>query len=98
MQVYIQWHEEKRRTNLCEHGIDFIDLVDFFDGELITDEDVRYEYAEARFQSIGILSGFVLSVVWVPTDIDATRIRLISARKATQRETQEWFHRYGIRH
>ena len=53
MQVYIQWHEEKRCTNLREHGIDFIDLVDFFDGELITDEDVRYEYAEARFQSIG---------------------------------------------
>ena len=45
MQVYIQWHAEKRCTNLREHGIDFIDLVDFFDGELITDEDVRYEYA-----------------------------------------------------
>jgi uncharacterized protein len=98
MHVYIQWDEEKRRANLREHGIDFADLLEFFDGELATDEDARYFYGEPRFQSVGILAGVVLSVVWTPVDTDATTIRLISARKATRYETQKWFHRYCTRH
>lgn len=98
MHVYIQWHEEKRRRNLREHGVDFIDLEHFFAGELLTEEDVRYQYAESRFQSIGMLGDCVVHVVWTPADDESTTIRVISARKATYRETQAWFHRYGTRH
>jgi uncharacterized DUF497 family protein len=98
MHVYIQWDEEKRRRNLREHGVDFIDLEQFFAGDLLTDEDARYGYAESRFQSIGMLGNCVVYVVWTPADDDDTTIRLISARKATHRETQAWFDRYGTRH
>jgi uncharacterized DUF497 family protein len=98
MHVYIQWDEEKRRMNLREHGVDFIDLESFFEGELLTQEDERYGYAETRFQSIGMLGDRVVFVVWTPADDEGTTLRLISARKATQRETQAWFDCYGTRH
>jgi uncharacterized DUF497 family protein len=96
--MYIQWHEAKRRRNLREHGVDFLDLADFFDGELITQEDTRYHYAEPRFQSIGMVRGFVLLVVWTAADADFDLIHLISARRATQYETQTWFEHYSTRH
>ena len=98
MHVYIQWDEVKRRRNLREHGVDFLDLEHFFAGELITAEDMRYEYIELRFRSIGLLGNRVVHVVWTPGDEETTTIRLISARKATHRETQAWFHRYCARH
>lgn len=96
--MYIQWNEAKRRMNLREHGVDFVDLANFFDGELLTQEDVRYPYPEVRFQSIGMLRGLVFFVVWTPLDEDDTPLHLISARRATQYETQTWFEYYAARH
>lgn len=95
MHVYIQWDEAKRRENLRKHGIDFAGLTRFFDGSLRTLEDNRYAYPEARFRSIGFRDAKVLCVIWTPVDSNDTIIRLISARKATQHETQEWFEIYA---
>ncbi len=98
MQMYIQWHEPKRRQNLRAHGIDFADLAHFFDGDLYTREDFRYAYSERRFQSIGMLKGFALFVVWTPTGTAEDDIHLISARRARRHETQDWFTFYPRRH
>ena len=51
------WDEAKRRRNLNDHGIDFADLSDFFDGDLLTREDLRDAYGERRYQSVGTPSG-----------------------------------------
>lgn len=98
MQMYIQWHEPKRLKNLRAHGIDFVDLAHFFDGELYTREDFRFAYAERRFQSIGTLKSVVVFVVWTPVDTDEDLIHLISARRARRHETQDWFTFYSRRH
>jgi uncharacterized DUF497 family protein len=98
MHVYIQWDEAKRRENFRKHGVDFAGLTHFFEGPLATREDGRYAYLEARFRSIGLRNGVVLCVVWTPVDSDGTTIRLISAREATQYETQEWFEIYAGDH
>jgi len=63
------WNEAKRARNLADHGIDFADLDDFFEGDLLTREDTREAYGEIRFQSIGVLHGIVLFVVWTPRGI-----------------------------
>ena len=43
------WDETKRRRNLKERGIDFADLEEFFDGDLLTREDLRETYGERRY-------------------------------------------------
>jgi uncharacterized protein (DUF4415 family) len=68
MHMYIQWDEQKRRRNLHEHDIDFLDLEAFFAGDLLTREDLLHGYCECRFQSIGMLAGTLLLVVWRPVD------------------------------
>jgi len=97
MQVYIQWNEGKRRLNLREHGIDFAGLMEFFDGGLLTQEDARFAYSELRFQSIGMRGCSALFVVWTPLDADCTAVHLISARKATHDETQNWFQYFATK-
>src|SRR5262245_38603978 len=98
MHVYIQWSEAKRRKNLEDHGVDFAGLAQFFDGDLLTEEDIRYDYPERRFASIGLHRFIVVLVVWTPVDAEWAAVRLISARKATQHETQTWFEHYSIKH
>jgi uncharacterized DUF497 family protein len=98
MHVYIQWSEPKRRVNLRKHGVDFVGLTGFFDGDLLTQEDSRYGYTERRFTSIGLHRSFLLFVVWTPVNQEATTIQLISARRATQNETQAWFEHYSTQH
>ena len=35
------WHEKKRRTNLKDHGLDFVDAPRVFEGPTFTFEDER---------------------------------------------------------
>jgi len=88
------WDEAKRRLNLKAHGIDFADLEEFFDGELLTREDTRAAYAEPRYQSLGILFDVVLFVVWTPRGEEGDNAHLISARKAESHERQLWARRH----
>ncbi|HEY1283668.1 MAG TPA: BrnA antitoxin family protein [Steroidobacteraceae bacterium] len=55
---------------------------DFFDVQLITREDLRFAYAERRFQSTGLFKGVVHIVVWAPVD---EGIHVSSARKAAMK-------------
>lgn len=91
------WNEAKRVRNLANHGIDFADLDDFFEGDLLTREDTREAYGEVRFQSIGMLHGIVLFVAWTPRGAHADIPHLISARKADRHEREAWSQRYNKR-
>lgn len=84
------WDEAKRRRNLRDHGIDFADLGDFFDGDLLTREDVSNSYGEYRYQSIGVINGVALFVVWTPRGEGGDISHLISARKAETHEEKIW--------
>lgn len=78
------WDEAKRRQNLKDHGLDFVDAERVFDGPTFTFEDGRFGYDERRFVSLGLLEGIPVSIVHTET---RDRIHLISFRKATKRET-----------
>jgi uncharacterized protein len=91
------WDEAKRDRNFKDHGVDFADLEGFFDGDLVTREDVREDYGEPRFQSVGIFNGVPLFVVWTPRGEDGDIPHLISARRAVNHEYQAWLARYRKR-
>ena len=65
-----------------------------FDGDTITVVDDRWDYGETRNITIGFLDGRMVLVVWTPRD-DARRI--ISMRKANDREQQVYGPRFDAR-
>ena len=83
-----EWDENKRKTNIRKHGIDFVDIPVVFDGETVTIEDERFAYGEQRFVTLGLLQGRVVAVVHTER---ADHIRIISARKATKYEQRSYF-------
>ena len=82
------WSERKRALNLKQHGLDFIDASSVFEGLTFTYEDDRFSYAEQRFVTLGLLAGIPVSIVHTENDHE---IRVISFRKATNREAQTYF-------
>ena len=38
------WDEQKRRANVKKHGIDFIDIPELFDGDIVILPDERFNY------------------------------------------------------
>ena len=91
------WDETKRLRNIKDHGIDFVDLEAFFDGDLLTREDTRHGYQEQRLQSVGVFNGVALFVVWTPRGKEGEISHLISARKAETHEYKAWQSRYKKR-
>lgn len=86
--MHFEWDDAKRLSNLQKHGIDFANVPALFDGDILTVEDDRYSYGEQRFVTFGLLQGRVIAVVHTERE---TRIRLISARKATRYEQRVYF-------
>jgi uncharacterized protein len=77
------WDERKRRLNLKDHGLDFVDAPRVFEGPTFTFEDDRFAYDEQRFMTLGFLGGIVVSIVHTET---TSRVHVISFRKATKHE------------
>jgi hypothetical protein len=77
------WDEKKRRSNLKDHGLDFVDAPRVFEGPTFTFEDDRFGYGEQRFVTLGFLADIAVSLVHTES---STRIHLISFRKATRHE------------
>lgn len=77
------WDERKRRLNLKDHGLDFVDAPRIFQGPTFTFEDDRFAYDEQRFVTLGFLAGMVVSMVHTES---SSRIHVISFRKATRNE------------
>ena len=82
------WSEVKRATNRKAHGLDFVDASSVFDGVTYTFEDDRFSYGEQRFVTLGLLAGIPVSIVHTETEHE---IRIISFRKATNREAKIYF-------
>ena len=82
------WDEDKRQSNIRDHGIDFFDVPPLFDGYTVTVEDTRVDYGETRFISLGLLKGRAIAVTHTER---GEKIRIISARKATQYEEITYF-------
>lgn len=79
----ISFDPAKREWTLRERGLDFLDAAAVFEGPNFRWEDDRFDYAEVRIVTIGMLRGRMVVVVW--TQRGTTR-HVISMRKANDRE------------
>ena len=83
-------HRAKAEANLRTHGVSFgLAETVFKDPFAIELVDDREDYGEERFVIIGMAEGHILLFV-AYTEREA-RIRIISARRATQHEQDEYF-------
>lgn len=89
-----EWDEAKEDTNVRKHNVTFeLASTVFYDPRLLTVADVEHSETEERWFSVGIASnGVVIAVVYLWSDADpaAIKIRLISARRATQAECAQY--------
>jgi uncharacterized DUF497 family protein len=89
-----EWDEVKADANARKHAVTFeLASTVFFDPNLLTVADLGHSATEDRWFSVGIAgNGVLLSVVylWSDADSSAIKVRLISARRATQAECGEY--------
>jgi uncharacterized protein len=84
-----EWDENKAESNFVKHGIQFEEAVTVFaDPYLIFTEDSSHSQAEEREWAIGEAEDG--SIVVVVFTMRGERIRIISARKATKKECQQY--------
>jgi hypothetical protein len=83
----ITYDAEKRHLTLDHRELDFKDAIEVFAGTTLTLEDDRHDYGETRYQTLGLLNGRLVMVVWTPRG-EARHI--ISMRKANEREQRRY--------
>ena len=85
-----EWHDAKAEANWQAHGVSF-DLAKtvFKDPFAVERLDDREDYGEERFVLIGMAEGNV--VLFVAYTEREGRMRIISARRATQNEQDDYF-------
>lgn len=90
MKLEFEWHSAKAEANLQAHGVSCeLAKTVFKDPFAIELLDDRENYGEERFVIIGMAEGQVL--LFVAFTERAERIPIISARRATQYEQDEYF-------
>jgi hypothetical protein len=93
-QTDFEWDEAKAASNLAEHGVSFENAIGaFYDPWFVQDIDDREEYGEERVQLLGMCDGVILHVTYTER---GERIRLISARRATRRERDDYYRQNEI--
>ncbi|HEX4158057.1 MAG TPA: BrnT family toxin [Rhizomicrobium sp.] len=97
MRIYFEWDPRKAEINRSKHGVSFDEAMDVFRDPLamsIFDEENSDQ--EDRWVTLGETTGAKLLLV-VHTHVemmgeDAVLIRIISARRATRREENQYRH------
>jgi len=83
-----EWDERKARQNIAKHGVPFAYAARIFlDLHRLDIEDHRRDYGEGRRIALGTIEGRVFAVAYT---LRGSTIRLISARKANERERRKY--------
>ena len=86
-----EWDENKNNTNKRKHKVSFEEAKTVFeDVEALVIDDPDHSEEEERFIILGFSSKANLLVVCHCYRMDDTIIRIISARKATTRESKQY--------
>ena len=86
-----EWDEAKSEACFQVRGFDFAYAARaFFDPDRVVQADTRHSYGEECFQVMGRIEQRLFVIVYTPRR-DA--IRIISARKANQREVRDYENR-----
>jgi uncharacterized DUF497 family protein len=85
-----EWHDAKAEANFETHGVSFeLAKTVFKDPFAVERVDDREDYGEERFVIIGMSESHVL--LFVAYTEREERIRIISARRVTQHEQDDYF-------
>ena len=85
-----EWDEAKARANLRAHGVSFELARPVFRDPFASERlDDRRDYGEPRFVLIGMAESH--TVLFVAYTEREERIRIISARRATEYEQDDYF-------
>lgn len=87
-----EWDEQKRKANLRKHGFDFVEAAKVFAGVTLSILDDREDYGEERYVTLGLLKN---TVVVIAHTEQPDLIRVISMRKATRYEEENYFAQAG---
>ena len=83
-----EWDEGKSDACFARRGFDFAyALRAFFDPNRLIRKDSRWDYGEVRHQLLGAIENRIFFVVYT---VRGAAIRIISARKASQREVRDY--------
>ena len=86
-----EWDDPKRLANLKKHGVDFADALQFaWETATVTIDD-RFDYGEERLMATGFYRDRVHVVIYIER---GSVKRLISFRKATRREIEEFVEKH----
>lgn len=86
--MQFEWDKNKERSNLLKHGLDFDPVNMLFSSNMHVYEDTRKDYGEKRYIGLGLYLTRCLCIIYTKRG-DAFRI--ISLRKASERETKEYY-------
>ena len=86
--MIFEYDENKSILNRSKHGIDFNYAKIIFNSIRVTAIDKRKDYGEIRKISIGKIDSQICVVVYTERE---DVIRIISARKANQRERRRFY-------
>jgi hypothetical protein len=87
--VVYEWHAAKAKANLQKHGVSFDEAATvFLDPPALTFPDPYHSGEEEREITIGRSAGD--RVVFVSHCQRGNRLRIISARRATRRECNQY--------
>ena len=83
----LEWDDKKRNKALAERGLDFADIARVDWDTAFTIEDMRVDYAEARFVTTAPINNrlCVFARCW-----RGEALRVISLRKANERERNKY--------
>lgn len=78
----------QKRKRLAQRGFDFAyALSAFIDPNRLISHDRRWDYGEDRYQLLGSIEHRIFHVAYT---LRGSRIRIISARKANEREVKHY--------
>ena len=89
--MQFEWDDEKDRKNIAKHGISFrTAILVFKDQNRLEKYDEAHSLDEDRYLTIGVIGGTFMVVTVVYTERPEA-IRIISARRATKAEKEEYY-------
>ncbi len=86
--MIFEWDDDKAAQNVVKHRVFFEYAIRvFLDAHRLDSEDARRDYREERRLVLGRIEGRIFAVAYTRR---ATAIRVISARKANDRERRKY--------
>ena len=88
--MLFEWDDDKRKSNLEKHGVDFSRAVLIFRNPILERPDNRADHGEDRWRAIGYWRTSFIIVIYTWRGENR---RIISAWKAGKNEQEEYYSR-----